>query len=416
METLKISPTRLSGTVEVSGAKNSALKLLVATLLSSDPIRIENHPNGLLDIQIQADMLKAVGKEYVMENNAITVTEPGDLNTTLNWEPEKSIRNTLLMLGAMVSRFGHARVPYPGGCKLGERKWDLHEQLLTQMGARIWTEGDIICAEAPNGLTGTDIHLSFRSTGATDNAILASVLAKGTTRIFNPHVRPECLRLIRMLNKMGAQIEVHSQERVDVHGVERLRGTTETSLADNVEALTWLVGAVITDGDVEIRNFPFEDLEVPLIFLRDSGAKFFVNGDSMIVRGGRPHPVDICTGPYPGINSDMQPLFGAFGAFANGETRIIDLRFHGRYGYADEFAKMGVQSKVEDAYLKIMGGSKIHGADVTAIDLRAGAALMLCALAAEGETTIHKAWMITRGYENVAEKLAGLGATVQIGD
>jgi UDP-N-acetylglucosamine 1-carboxyvinyltransferase len=413
MQTLRISPAPLNGVVEVSGAKNSALKLLVATLLSAEPIHLTNHPNGLLDIQVQANMLTAVGKETVMGENTITVTEPQSINTTLEWEPEKSIRNTLLMLGAMVSRFGSARVPYPGGCKLGERKWDIHEQLLTQMGANIWTEGNIICAEAPNGLRGAEIHLPFRSTGATDNAILAAVLAKGTTTVWNPHVRPECLRLIRLLQKMGAQIEVHYQEKVVIHGVEKLGSATEESLADNVEALTWLVGAVITGGDLEILNFPYEDLEVPLIFFRDSGAKWFSRSDSMIVRGGRPHPVDICTGPYPGINSDMQPLFGAFGAFANGETRIIDLRFHGRYGYAEEFAKMGIQSKVEDGYLKIDGGHPVHGAEVRAIDLRAGAALMLAACAAKGETLIHDAWMITRGYENVEAKLRALGVSAE---
>lgn len=411
---LMVTKHRLQGSVHVSGAKNSALRLVAASILTAQRLTLTNYPSGLLDAQIQIDMLTALGKEAIQcSETELCLTEPSAMRTTLQWDG-RSIRNTLLILGALVARFGEGAVPLPGGCQLGERKYDLHEFVLTRLGAAVWSEGEYLYARAPKGLVGTDIDLPLRSTGATENGILAATLARGVTRIWNPHIRPEILDLIRLLREMGAKIRVFGQEHIEITGVEGLNGAEHRVIPDNMEAITWLAAAVITDGDIEIHDFPYSDLEVVLAHLRAAGAKLYQGEDSLIVRGGRCYPIEISTGPHPGINSDVQPILAAWATKARGESRIIDLRFPGRYGYAAEMARMGVEYKIEGDILKIFGrGGELCGNEVRALDLRAGAALTLCGLAAEGETVITDAWQISRGYVNFAEKLRSLGADVQ---
>lgn len=410
---MKISKGVLNGHVKVSGAKNSSLKLLAASILSDEKIHLTGFPNGLSDVIIHVEMLKYLGKSCIKEDDQITITENGDgLLTKLKWD-ERSIRNTLLIVGALTTRFGEGRVPLPGGCKLGDRKFDLHVMLLEKLGARVWEEDGYICTSAPNGLLGTDIFLRIRSTGATENAILCGCLAKGETVIWNPHIRPEVMDLIHLLKKMGGNIEVFGQQKIVVNGVKKLNGARHRVIPDNMEALTWAIGAVITGGNVEISNFPFEHLEVPMVYLRESGMKFFKGKDSLIVKGGSPYPIEISTGPYPGINSDMQPLFAVYGASSTGESKIIDLRFPGRYGYAQELKKMGVSAKIEGDLLVIQGGTPLQGTKVTALDLRAGIALLLAGLTADGVTEIENSWQIQRGYENLEEKLRALGVSCE---
>lgn len=408
MNTITVKKSRLEGIVQVSGAKNSALKLLTASILTDEPFELFNSPNGLLDMQVHIKMLEKMGKTCIQEVGYIKISENTEICNELLWD-ERSIRNTLLILGALTARFGKGKVPLPGGCKLGERKYDLHIMLLEKMGAQVYEEGDYLCTDVKDfPLRGANIHLPMRSTGATENAILTATLAKGNTTIWNPHIRPEIIDLIALLNKMGAQIEVFGQKCIVIKGVDHLRGVRHTVIPDNMEALTWTIGSVITNGDVEIENFPFEHLEVPLVFLRESGMKFYRGKNSLIVRGGRPYPVEISTGPYPGINSDMQPLFAVYGALSQGTSKIIDLRFPGRYAYVEEMAKMGVKFSIEGDLLVIHGGNKLHGVTVKALDLRAGIALLLAGLTAEGKTIIENAWQIERGYENLKDKLKQL--------
>jgi UDP-N-acetylglucosamine 1-carboxyvinyltransferase len=406
---LKVTKTSLRGKVRVSGAKNSALRLLAASLLTDDSVELYNFPNGLLDVQVHLKMLEVLGKSYESTGDYVRITENNDkLTTTLNWD-ERSIRNTLLILGALTTRFGEGRVPLPGGCKLGERKYDLHVMLLERMGAKVWEEENYLCAKIDSGrLKGNDIFLPMRSTGATENSIIAGSLADGVTTVWNPHIRPEILDLIDMLRKMGAKITVYGQQRIVITGVKKLNSVVHSVIPDNMEAITWAIGSVITNGDLEIENFPLEHLEVPLIFLKESGMKVFQGKDSIIVKDGQPYPVEISTGPYPGINSDMQPLFAVYGACSKGESKVVDLRFPGRYGYAEELAKMGLDYTVQGDMIVINGGNQLKGATVKAVDLRAGAALLLAGLTAEGQTTIENAWQIERGYENLEQKLKGL--------
>lgn len=411
----KIYKSTLEGSICLSGAKNSSLKLLTASILTKDKIVLKRYPSGILDAQIHDQMLQKLGKNTIVSEDTIVIEEVSTLNTTLDWS-ERSIRNTLLILGALTTRYGFGAVPLPGGCKLGERKYDLHVHILEKLGAKIWEDDTYLYAEAPkNGLVGTDIFLPIRSTGATENAIISGTLAQGVTRIWNPHIRPEVLDLVNFINKMGGKIKVFGQEHIEVTGVEGLHGVAHTVIPDNMEAITWVVGTVITKGDVEIVDFPFKDLEVAMIHLRESGVKYFKSENSLIVRGGKCFPIEISTGPHPGINSDVQPILAAFASQAKGKSTIIDLRFPGRYGYAEEMAKMGLEYSVTGNMLSINGkGGGLLGADVNAIDLRAGIALLLTGLTSEGETTINNVWQIERGYNNIISNLESLGVRIMV--
>ncbi len=415
MTVITVKKSKLQGTVTVSGAKNSVLRLLAASILTSETLELGNYPASLLDAKIHVGMLEVLGKKCTVVDDQIIIEEQGTLASELIWE-DRSIRNTLLILGALVAKNGYGAVPLPGGCPLGGRSYDLHEMLLRKLGAEVWEEEGYLKAKAPHGgLVGADIHLPIRSTGATENGILAGCLASGLTRIWNPHIRPEIIDLISMLNKMGAKITVYGQEHIEIIGVKSLSGVKHDVIADNMEAITWLVAAVMTKGDIEIKNFPFDDMEVPLIHLRESGAKFFRGDNSLIVRGGECYPIEISTGPFPGINSDVQPIFAAYAACARGESCIVDLRFPGRYGYTEEFAKMGVSSSIDGNVLRINGvGGGLKGATVHAEDLRAGVALALCGLVADGETVITDAWQILRGYNNFEEKMKALGGIISV--
>lgn len=403
-----VEQSSLFGHVQLSGAKNSALRLQAASLLTTEKMTLTNFPSNLLDVQVQNGMLEYLGKQVDATEKKVVISQDGTISTELLWE-DRSIRNTLLILGALLAHYGKGKVPLPGGCKLGERKYDIHVMIFEAMGARVWEEDNYLCAESKGRLKAAELVLPLRSTGATENAIICGSLAQGITRVWNPHIRPEILDLINMLNKMGARIRVFGQEHIEIRGVEGLHGVDHRVIPDNMEALTWMIASVITNGDIEISNFPFEHLEVPLIHLRESGAKFYKSENDIIVRGGKCYPIDISTGPYPGINSDMQPLFAIYGACARGESKIIDLRFPGRYGYADEIRKMGVNARVDKDFLIINGGNATQGTEVNALDLRAGMALLLLGMVSHGETTINNAWQIERGYEDIITKVRSLG-------
>ena len=407
---LSVENSTINGKIRLSGAKNSALKLQTISLLTDEEVYFTNFPNGLSDVIIHNEMLKVLGKSVDIDEDNLKVS--GEINKNeLIWDG-RSIRNTLLIWGAILARKGISKVPLPGGCKIGERKYDLHQMVLEKLGAKVWVEGDYLCAESKGGLVGSDIHLPLRSTGATENAVISSCLAKGKTTIWNPHVRPEVIELINVLNKMGANIEVRGNESIIVEGVEKLRGATHNVMPDNMEALTYLVAAAITGGEIEIEGFPYEHLEVPMIFLESSGLKVYQGPNSIITKESNCYPLEISTGPYPGINSDMQPILAVFAACAKGMSKIVDLRFPDRFGYAEQLSKMGVSTDVVNNQLVINGGNPLVGAHVYADDLRAGAALLLAGLVAEGVTLISNAEQIERGYENFIEKLQSLGARV----
>jgi len=411
---ISIRKSKLYGHIRLSGAKNSSLKLLTASILTDDPIIIFNYPASLLDNKLHEEMLKLLGKDISnIDENTIKIN--GKVATdTLQWE-KRSIRNTLLILGALLTKTGAGKVPLPGGCKIGERKYDLHINIMKEMGAEVWEENNYLCAEVKNKvLTGAEYFLPIRSTGATENAILMGTLAKGKTKIWNPHIRPEIMDLIAMLNKMGARITVFGQESIVIEGVKTLRRVEHSCIPDNMEALTYVIAAATTGGEIEISNFPFKHLEIPLIYLRESGLKYFISEDKdkILVKPSEIYPFEIATGPYPSLNSDMQPLFTVYGLKAKTESRIIDLRFPGRYQYTEELKKLGAEFEIQGDMLKIQGGNKLKGTTVNAIDLRAGIALFLAGLISEGETTITSFSQIERGYDNLVEKMRGVGVNI----
>lgn len=412
---MKIYPSKLNGELSITGAKNAVLKYLTSSILTDRTIVLSNYPSQMLDVQVHEEMLIALGKKIVHNTEGCVISGAIE-KSELIWD-KRSIRNTLLMLGCILAKTGYAKVPLPGGCSLGDRKFDIHIDLIRAMGGEVWEENGYLYAKCQGRLIGCDYHLRMRSTGATENAIMMATLAKGTSRIWNPHIRPEILDLIKLLNKMGADITVNGPESIIIKGKEELpNNVSHESLGDNMQALTYLIAGGLAGNELTIRDFPFEDLEIPLKFLEFSGLNYYRNRNDLIVRKCTPYPIDISTGPYPGINSDMQPLFAVWAAMAKGKSTITDLRFKGRYAYADELAKMGVSSKIDGNTLEIEGGNTIHGGYVTALDLRAGAALMLMALIADSPTVINDFWMVERGYDNVETIMTNIGIKIEKDD
>lgn len=409
-----VTKSKLIGNVTISGAKNNSLRLLVASLLTSGKLTLENCPINILDLQIQVEMLKVLGKTVSVIDDIIVIEEKSNLESELIWT-KRSIRNTLLILGCLLAREGRGKVPLPGGCKLGDRKYDIHIEIMEKLGAKVWEEEGYLCAESKTRLKGTNLYLPIRSTGATENGILMGCLAEGMTTIWNPHIRPEIIDMIDMLKSMGVKICVKGQESIEVYGIEGLSTPCiHTCIPDNMEALTFAIAAAITGGEVEIINFPFSHLEIPMIYLRESGMKFYKssNTDSLIVKKGNIYPIEIATGPYPSLNSDMQPLFAAYSLFAKGISKIVDLRFAGRYSYYEEFKKLGAVIYTNGDILVIEGNNKISGAITCATDLRAGAALILAGLGIDGVTVIENFEQVLRGYDNFIIKLKSLGGNI----
>ena len=410
---LHLETSRLEGRVRVSGAKNSALRLLAASLLTAEPVRLRNYPATLLDAQVHVDMLRALGTRALVADDVVVLDEPtGPPASTLRWEG-RSIRNTLLVLGALTARTGAGAVPLPGGCQIGQRKYDLHEMLLRRLGARVWEEDGYLHAEAEGGrLRGADVRLPLRSTGATENALLCGSLASGTTRLHNPHVTPEVLDLVACLRRMGASIQVHGRETIEIEGSEALSGVDFEVMPDRIEAVTWAVAAVVTGGEIEVVDFPWDEVAVPVVHLAESGTQLYRGRESVVVRG-RAASLDVGTGSHPATHSDMQPLLAVYATQAPGESHITDLRYPGRFAYEPHLRALGADTEVRDATLTVRGGRPLRGAQVDASDLRSGAALVLAGLAAEGRTTVTSAWQVERGYADLVPKLEQLGALVK---
>lgn len=405
---------RLEGTVALSGAKNSALKAVCASILASGQIRLFNMPTKMQDVRKQINLLKTVGAKVCIDNDMVTI----DSSTINEWDvhcnEDESVRTTLLMLGSLLGRFGKARVPLPGGCKIGERKYDLHIYALERLGARIRVTDDGFLVAECDGLKGTEIEFPIRTTGGTENAMIAASLAKGVTTIKNAHTRPEVTDLANFLNAMGAKIRIVGSGWIEVEGVDGLYGTNYRIIPDGVEALTFIIASAVTGGDVEVLDCPLYLLEVPMVYLRESGVRFHKGDESVRVTANRKlTALDISTGPYPGINSDFQPLFAAYATKAQGISRITDIRFKDRFDYISELLKMGASISREGNTITIVGGRGLKGSCVNAHDLRAGAALLIAALFAEGKTEIDNVYQIDRGYEAIEEKLRKIGANTE---
>jgi len=402
----------LRGTIGVSGAKNAALPILAACILNAGVCRIERVPR-LRDIEVMQDLLVHLGASVVRDGQSMVVDTRGVESWEVPEELMRRMRASNLALGPLLGRFGRARMAYPGGCNIGARPMDLHLKGLQAMGARITERAGYITAEA-HRLTGADIHLDLPSVGATENLMMAAVLAWGTTVIRNAAREPEIVDLQNFLNRLGARIRGAGTSVIKIEGVSGLSDATHAVIPDRIEAGTHLVAAAITGGDLTVTGCIPEHLEAVLAKLREAGMEVAVYDEAVRVWAPRKlRAVDLKTMPYPGFPTDMQAPFMALLTLAEGTSVVTETVFENRYKHVPELRRMGADIKLEGQTAIVRGVSRLSGACVEASDLRAGAALVLAGLAAENTTVVENVHLIDRGYEYLEEKYNACGARIK---
>ena len=407
----------LKGEVTISGSKNAVLPIMAATLLTEEKCEINDAPD-LRDVEVMCKLLESLGcsVDKKLEDNCVEVVPGTDIKGEAPYDLVKMMRASILVLGALIHRTGHAVIPLPGGCAIGKRPVELHLKGLRAMGVSI-DEGKlargIVDAKA-DSLKGGTIYLDFPSVGATEVIMMAATLADGTTVLENAAQEPEIVDLASFLNKMGARIKGAGTDTVKIVGVDRLKGVKHSVIPDRIEAGTFMVGAALTKGDVIIKNVVPSHLKAVIAKLSECGADISMTEDGMRVRGDV-NPIiatNIKTLPYPGFPTDMQSLFMALLAVAKGPSVVIETVFENRFMHVGEFNRMGANIKTDGNAAMIPGDKKLEGAQVVATDLRAGAAVVLTGLVAEGTTEVSQIYHIDRGYENFVDKLRSLGANI----
>ncbi|HKK83005.1 MAG TPA: UDP-N-acetylglucosamine 1-carboxyvinyltransferase [Atribacterota bacterium] len=403
----------LKGTVVIDGAKNSALSIMAACLLSREVSILENVPR-LKDVYSMIEVIKILGVNVEwIDNNTLSI-DPDDFNNyEAPYELVKTMRASFLVMGPLLARLKKAKISLPGGCAIGARPVDFHLKGFRAMGANITTEKGYIKAEVKK-LTGNDIYIDFPSLGATENIMMAASLAEGTTIIENAAKDPEVIELGNFLNKMGAQINGLGNDIVTIKGVKSLKGVKYKVIADRIEGGTYMIAGAITGGNIEIKNVNPYYLKSCIVKLEESGLRVDIKDDSIFISAPeRIKSVDIKTMPFPGFPTDMQAQFMALMTIANGTSIITENVFENRFAHAGDLRRMGADIKIEGRNSIIKGVKKLSAAPVMASDLRGGAALVLGALVAEGTTEISRIYHIDRGYVRLEEKLRALGANIR---
>lgn len=402
----------LSGRVRVSGAKNASLVIIAASVLGHGQTVLENVPR-IKDVEVLIAILRSMGSKVNWEEDGtLSIEVPDDIVCQTPYELSKKLRASNLLLGSLLGRFGQARICLPGGCDIGSRPMDLHIKGLQVLGAKVSLEHGYVEAHASK-LQGGRVYLDFPSVGATENIMMAAATTPGQTIIENAAKEPEIVDLANFLNAMGAKIRGAGTDVIRIEGVEQLEATRYAVIPDRIEAGTFMAAATITGGDVVIENIIPTHLHPIKAKLEETGAEVTVNGTEVRVKGtGRIRPVDIKTLPYPGFPTDMQSQMMALLSIAEGTSIIVENVFDNRFQMADEIKRMGAKVRVEGHTAIVEGVKCLYGARVKATDLRAGAALILAGLVAKGHTEIENAYYIYRGYENIEEKLKGLGAVL----
>ena len=404
----------LHGEVQISGAKNAAVAIIPATILSDGICTIENIPN-INDVTLIAHILKDMGANVTMiDKTTLEIDSRGIMSPVAEYESVKKIRASSYLLGALLGKFHKARVLYPGGCNFGVRPIDQHLKGFTALGAECKVESGVIDITADD-LVGSNVYMDIVSVGATINILLAAVKAKGTTVIENAAKEPHIVDLANFLNSMGADIMGAGTDSIKIHGVEHLNGTRYSIIPDQIEAGTYMVASAITGGDVLVKNVIPKHLESITAKLEEAGATVNVYGEAVRVKGnGALNKCTVKTMAHPGFPTDMQPQFAALLAMANGTSIITEGVWENRFKYVEELNKMGTKISVEGKVAVIEGsnGKPLIGAPVKALDLRAGAALILAGLVSSGKTTIDNIEFIERGYEDIVSKLKMLGAEI----
>lgn len=404
---------RLSGEVRISGAKNAALPILCAGLLSADILRLENLPK-LNDISTSLTLLGYIGMQVSLDDQGGVELQAAHLDRLeAPYELVKTMRASILVLGPILARYGEARVSLPGGCAIGSRPVDLHIKGLQAMGAEIHIEHGYIHAKASR-LKGARIFMDTVTVTGTENLMMAATLADGMTVLENAAREPEVVDLANCLIAMGARIEGAGSDVIFIHGVDRLHGATHKIMPDRIETGTYLVAAAITQGQVRLLNTRADIIESVLDKLREAGAHIDVGNDWISLEmHTRPKAVNLKTAPYPAFPTDMQAQFMALNCIAEGVGTVTETIFENRFMHVQEMQRLGADIAVEGNTALVRGVDKLEGAVVMATDLRASASLVLAALVAEGETIIERIYHIDRGYECIEEKFAQLGARIR---
>ncbi len=403
---------RLSGAVRVSGAKNSVLKLMAASLLAEGTTVLGNVPR-ILDVAVMGEVLRRLGCEVVREGSSVRITVPERPGHEADYDLVRRIRASIAVLGPLVARCGEAKVALPGGDAIGSRGLDMHVAGLVKLGATVDSEHGYLIARAPR-LSGAAVWLDFPSVGATENLLMAATLAKGTTVIDNAAREPEIVDLCQMLVQMGALIDGVGSSTLTVEGVETLSPVQHETVPDRIVAGTWAVAAVMTRGAVTVLGSRPEHLDMPLEKLTQAGATVTVVDDGFHVEmDRRPSAVDVVTLPYPGFATDFQPLFLGLNTIAEGTSMITENVFESRWMFVDELVRLGAEVRTDGHHAVVRGREQLSGAPVTAHDIRAGAGLVLAGLVADGVTEVGDVHHIDRGYAGFVDTLVALGADVQ---
>ena len=415
MERLRVvGGARLVGTVRVSGAKNSALKLMAATLLAPGKSIITNLPE-IADVEYMAELLTRLGCSVEVNHqlSQVVIDVPQKLGHRADYDMVRKMRASINVLGPLIARESIAEVALPGGDAIGSRGLDFHINGLTEMGAQITSEHGFVIAKASNGLTGAHITLEFPSVGATENIMTAATLANGKTIIDNAAREPDVVDLCEFLIAMGAKISGLGSHTITIEGVKKLTPTNHATLADRIVSGTWAFAAAMTKGDITIENGRADHLELPLDKLVEAGAVVTTTKNGFRVKmDKRPTAVDVATLPYPGFPTDLQPMVITLNSIADGTSIVTENVFEGRFMFVNELLRLGAKIQVDGHHAAITGINQLSAAPVAATDIRAGAGLVLAALVSDGVTIIEDAFHIDRGYPDFPAQLQSLGADV----
>ncbi len=409
-----VGGARLAGEVRVTGAKNSVLKLMAASLLAVGTTTLREVPD-ILDVEYMAELLRRLGCGVVRDptTRTVTITVPEVPSHKADYDLVRKLRASINVLGPLLARCGEADVALPGGDNIGSRGLDLHVAGLERLGATVRSEHGFLIATRSERLRGATVWLDFPSVGATENLLMAAVLATGTTVIDNAAREPEIVDICRMLQAMGAQLDGVGTSTLTIEGVDTLHPTDHTTVPDRLVAGTWAVAAVMTRGDVSIRNADARHLEIALDKLTHAGAQIDLLDDGFRVRCvDRPRAVDVVTLPYPGFPTDLQPQFIALNSIARGAAMVTENLFEARFRFVNEMVRLGADVRTDGHHAMVRGRESLSGAPVEAADIRAGAGLVLAGLVAEGVTTVFEPHHVDRGYEGFADDLVRLGADV----
>lgn len=406
---------RLAGTVEVSGAKNSVLKLMAAAILAPGRTTLTRVPD-IIDVEIMAELLRRLGCTVMHDPSASTVVidVPAEIDHRADYDLVRQMRASICVLGPLVTRLRSAEVAMPGGDAIGSRGLDFHINGLRQMGATVTSEHGYLVAHANERLRGANVWLDFPSVGATETLLMAAVLADGVSVIDNAAREPEIVDICNLLTAMGARIDGIGTPTLEVVGVEKLSPVTHATVPDRIVAGTFAVAAAMTQGDIFIKAGIAEHLALPLAKLADTGAQITSEADGFrVVMDRRPKSVDVSTLPYPGFPTDLQPQFIALNAIADGSAMITENLFEARFRFVQELVRLGANVRTDGHHALVRGVPRLSSAPVEATDIRAGASLVLAGLVADGVTTVHGVEHIDRGYCGFVPQLQSLGGQVQ---